>query len=164
MLLPASLRETLSNAFEEFRIEPANLIIIVSNANSQFYMGQDLSFVEKYTLEIAISNFSGNPLMVKFAILKWLVNNRPELLSAGEMENGILPMRVDWVDKDTANLDLKIELFENFIATPIGNNNFEIEALQNSIDPLLLEELQSNPILRHLYINDDATPILNYEQ
>lgn len=62
MLLPASLRETLSNAFEEFRIEPANLIIIVSNANSQFYMGQSLSFVEKYTLEIAISKvyFSTN--------------------------------------------------------------------------------------------------------
>ncbi len=163
MILPASLRATLTNAFEEFRVEPANLVIIVTNSSSQFFYGQDFSFVEKYTLEIAISNFSGNPLMVKFAILKWITKNRPELILQNQLENGILPMRVEWVDKDSANLDLKIELYENLIATPIGANDFEIKTMQNPIDPLLLEELQSSPILRHLYANDDASPILIHE-
>lgn len=162
MHLPQKLRDYLIENIPSLKVSPDDLVIIVTNSKTQFFAGQDLTFQEDYTIELAILNFTSNPLWFKFILIKWLIYNHPETVL--EQNSGNLPMDITWNDKESADISLSIKISERLIAEPNNAGGFGISPIILPMDAMLKEELENMPLLRELYKNDDQIPFLKLSE
>ena len=126
MKKPASLRAALVAALPELARDPERLLVFIDAGGLQSTYAPGLSFEAAYTLNLIITDFASDPLVVWLAILIWLRVNQPELLDNIDKRQTGVQFEADIIDHDKVDLSIKLQLTERVIVKDLGGGKLNI--------------------------------------
>ena len=78
MLKPDSLRRALTDAVTVLKTSPEMLRIFVDNGSIASTLATSLSFEKRYTLNVIVTDFTGDFDLLIVPVLAWLRENQPD--------------------------------------------------------------------------------------
>ncbi|OOG53329.1 phage tail protein [Rhodanobacter sp. C03] len=126
MKKPASLRAALVAALPDLARDPERLLVFIDAGSLQSTYAPGLSFETTYTLNLIVTDFAGDPLVVWLAILIWLRVNQLELLDNVDKRQTGVQFEADIIDHDKVDLSIKLQLSERVIVRDLGNGKLDI--------------------------------------
>lgn len=84
MLKPNSLRNALAEAVPALHGNPDMLSMSMTNGNILATLADSLSFEKQYTLNLAVTGFSGDWNELLVPIVAWLRENQPDIMTTDE--------------------------------------------------------------------------------
>lgn len=84
MLKPDSLRKTLTDAVPVLRTSPDMLRIYVDNGQIASTLATSLSFEKRYTLNVVVTDFTGELDLLLVPVLAWLREHQPDIMTTDE--------------------------------------------------------------------------------
>lgn len=126
MKKPASLRAALVAALPDLARDPERLLVFIDAGALHSTYAPGLSFETAYTLNLILTDFAGDPLVVWLAILIWLRVNQAELLDNIDKRQSGITFEADIIDHDKVDLSIKLQLTERVIVKDLGNGKLDI--------------------------------------
>lgn len=84
MLKPDSLRKTLTDAVPVLRTNPDMLRLYVDNGQIASTLATSLSFEKRYTLNVVVTDFTGELDLLLVPVLAWLREHQPDIMATDE--------------------------------------------------------------------------------
>ncbi|SQQ18563.1 tail protein [Escherichia coli] len=84
MLKPDSLRRALTDAVTVLKTSPEMLRIFVDNGSIASTLATSLSFEKRYTLNVIVTDFTGDFDLLIVPVLAWLRENQPDIMTTDE--------------------------------------------------------------------------------
>ena len=84
MLKPDSLRRALTDAVTVLKTSPEMLRIFVDNGSIASTLATSLSFEKRYTLNVIVTDFTGDFDLLIEPVLAWLRENQPDIMTTDE--------------------------------------------------------------------------------
>ncbi|EKQ6730601.1 phage tail protein [Escherichia coli] len=84
MLKPDSLRKTLTDAVPVLRTNPDMLRFYVDNGQIASTLATSLSFEKRYTLNVVVTDFTGELDLLLVPVLAWLRKHQPDIMTTDE--------------------------------------------------------------------------------
>lgn len=84
MLKPDSLRKTLTDAVPVLRTNPDMLRLYVDNGQIASTLATSLSFEKRYTLNVVVTDFTGELDLLLVPVLAWLREHQPDIMTTDE--------------------------------------------------------------------------------
>ncbi|EKF2709667.1 phage tail protein, partial [Escherichia coli] len=81
MLKPDSLRRALTDAVTVLKTNPDMLRIFVDNGSIASTLATSLSFEKRYTLNVIVTDFTGDFDLLIVPVLAWLRENQPDIMT-----------------------------------------------------------------------------------
>ncbi|EFK1109202.1 phage tail protein, partial [Escherichia coli] len=81
MLKPDSLRRALTDAVTVLKTNPDMLRIFVDNGSIASTLAASLSFEKRYTLNVIVTDFTGDFDLLIVPVLAWLRENQPDIMT-----------------------------------------------------------------------------------
>lgn len=81
MLKPDSLRRALTDAVTVLKTSPEMLRIFVDNGSIASTLATSLSFEKRYTLNVIVTDFTGDFDLLIVPVLAWLRENQPDIMT-----------------------------------------------------------------------------------
>lgn len=141
-----SLRAHLTAALPELGREPDALALYVTDGKIAARMGGTLSFEYRYSVQLVLLNFNGDPSQIFLPLLSWISVHQPELLLNHETGVDAIRFEVDVLDNQAVDVQIELPLTEvvNVVADGNGGHQMELRDeiplpdLEGLTDPLAL--------------------------
>lgn len=124
MIKPDELRKAIEASNSSLARDPDRLLMFIDRGNVRSFMTSDFSFEYRYTLNIIISDFSGDTALLMIPILSWLRINQPDLLTPPKEA---LSFEVDILDNGAVDLEMNLQLTEQVTVTRREDGGFDMQ-------------------------------------
>jgi len=121
MIKPASLRAAIAAAVPGLEANPDKFLVFADAGAIAANGIPSLSFEYRYTLNLILTDFAGDPDVVMIALLAWVQRHQSDLVNSSDKRNSAITFEVDQLTNDTFDLSIKLPLAESVQVT-IGAN------------------------------------------
>ena len=128
---PALLRAEIERALPELAQNPDKLTMFITNGRVLAGKGT-LSHETAYTLTLMIADFSGDSDVLHSAIIHWLYDHQPDILSPGRVDADAYTFEADILSDNTTDLIVQLKLTERTTATVNGSGEVVIKHPRNA--------------------------------
>ncbi len=122
MKKPASLRAAIEAAVPELAIDKDRLLAFIDNGSIVCTSVKSRSFEWRYTMNLIITDYAGDPNQLWLALLDWVRVNQSPLLASPSLQEQIR-FEVDLLADDKVDLDIKLPLTENVVVAGDDHGN-----------------------------------------
>jgi len=112
MQKPASLRTHLTAALPELAREPDALALYVTKGTLALRDGDNLGFEYRYTVDIVLLNYRGDPAQIMLPLALWIRANQRELIQNHQTGVDGITFEVDPVDNQAVDVQISLPLSE----------------------------------------------------
>lgn len=115
MKKPGTLRAAIAAAVPDLNTDPDKFLVFVDQGSVAAANTQAVNFEYRYTLNVMLLDFAGDPDIVFFSLLTWARANQPSLLeNRKQLDNGI-QFEVDLINHESCDVSIKLPLTEQVI-------------------------------------------------
>jgi len=125
---PQSLRSALNKSVPYVANNPDRLHLFVDSGQLIATSAASLSWEYRYTLNVVITDFTGDQNLLMAPVLLWLRENQPDALQNSEARERLFSFEVDILANDRCDISMDLKLTERVIAT-IEDGKARIEAV-----------------------------------
>lgn len=125
---PQSLRSALNKSVPYVADNPDRLHLFVDSGQLVATSAASLSWEYRYTLNVVITDFTGDQNLLMAPVLLWLRKNQPDALQNSEAREKLFSFEVDILANDRCDISMDLKLTERVIAT-VENGKAHIEAV-----------------------------------
>lgn len=125
---PQSLRSALNKSVPYVAENPDRLHLFVDSGQLVATSAASLSWEYRYTLNVVITDFTGDQNLLMAPVLLWLRENQPDALQNSEAREKLFSFEVDILANDRCDISMDLKLTERVIAT-VENGKAHIEAV-----------------------------------
>lgn len=148
MLKPNTLRNALTDAVPALHDTPDMLRLWVDKGSNTATLAPSLSFEKQFSLNIAVSGFSGDIDTIFVPIMAWLRDNQPDILTVEAGQRGCFSWTLVTNSDATQDLTIVLQLTERTKVTEV-DGALHAETLPEPPPPALV----TRPV--ELYINGE---------
>lgn len=113
MRKPSELRALLEKSVPELKRNPDRLLVFIDGGVIRSTAVRGLSFQYAYTLNLIVTDFSGDEDAIVVPLIAWLRTNQPDLfLNQKSQEDGIV-FEADIINSKAIDLSIKVKLTES---------------------------------------------------
>lgn len=151
MKKPDSLRQHLTAALPELAREPDALAIYVTNGTLAARYGGNLGFEYRYTAQLVLLNYRGDPAQLFLPLLLWVRANQAELILNHDSGVNAIKFEVDPVDNQAVDVQIDLPLSEAIDVLADGAGGYTMTIRDEP--PIPGTEPMTNPLalLRQIY-------------
>lgn len=131
---PQSLREALNKAVEYVRANPDRLHLFVDSGASVATSAASVSWEYRYTLNVVITDFTGDQNLLMAAVMYWLRINQPDALQNPAERDRLFTFEVDILGNGACDISINLKLTERVIAEEV-NGVTEVRAVPEPDEP-----------------------------
>jgi hypothetical protein len=148
MLKPASLKKTLFKSVPLLRQNPDMLRLFIDNGAIDGTLAASLSFENRYSLDVTVTDYTGDMNMLLVPVAAWLRENQPDIMTADAGKRHGFTYVADINNDDSIDLRISLSLTER---TLVKENGGALHVTQ------LGEPPEPEPVIRpmELYINGE---------
>ena len=117
---PQSLRSALNKSVPYVAENPDRLHLFVDSGQLVATSAASLSWEYRYTLNVVITDFTGDQNLLMAPVLLWLRDNQPDALQNSEAREKLFSFEVDILANDRCDISMDLKLTERVIATVEG--------------------------------------------
>lgn len=121
MKKPDTLRAALTAAMPDLANDPDRFLVFIDNGALHASYAPGLSFEYAYTLNIIITDFTGDPNAVMVPLLMWVSVNQSELMDNVDKRRDGIQFEADILDNARCDLSIKLQLTERVIVKRAGD-------------------------------------------
>jgi P2 phage tail completion protein R (GpR) len=125
---PQSLRKALNNAVAYVRDNPDRLHLFVDNGSLVATSAASISWEYRYTLNVVVTDFTGDQNLLMAPILYWLRDNQPDMLQNAAEREKLFTFEVDILGNGACDLSLNLKLTERVLAREV-DGQMQVEAV-----------------------------------
>lgn len=125
---PQSLRSALNKSVPYVAENPDRLHLFVDSGQLVATSAAPLSWEYRYTLNVVITDFTGDQNLLMAPVLLWLRENQPDALQNSEAREKLFSFEVDILANDRCDISMDLKITERVIAT-VENGKAHIEAV-----------------------------------
>ncbi|MDY0902014.1 phage tail protein [Pantoea agglomerans] len=125
---PQSLRSALNKSVPYVAENPDRLHLFVDSGQLVATSAASLSWEYRYTLNVVITDFTGDQNLLMAPVLLWLRENQPDAMQNSEAREKLFSFEVDILANDRCDISMDLKLTERVIAT-VENGKAHIEAV-----------------------------------
>jgi hypothetical protein len=114
---PQSLRSALNKSVPYVAENPDRLHLFVDSGQLVATSAASLSWEYRYTLNVVITDFTGDQNLLMAPVLLWLRENQPDALQNSETREKLFSFEVDILANDRCDISMDLKLTERVIAT-----------------------------------------------
>ena len=151
MRKPNSLREFLTAALPDLKREPDALAIYVTKGTLATRHGKNLGFEYRYTAELVMLNFRGDPRQLFLPLSLWLRKNQAEVILDHRAGVEGIVFEVDPIDNQAVDIQVSVPLSEAVDVLEDGKGGYTMTFREEP--PFPDEQPMSDPLalLRQIY-------------
>ncbi|AVG78428.1 phage tail protein [Pantoea ananatis] len=131
---PQSLREALNKAVEYVRANPDRLHLFVDSGASVATSAASVSWEYRYTLNVVITDFTGDQNLLMAAVMYWLRTNQPDAMQNPTERDRLFTFEVDILGNGVCDISINLKLTERVIAEEV-NGVTEVRAVPEPDEP-----------------------------
>lgn len=131
---PQSLRHALNKSVPYVRENPDRLHLFVDNGSLVATAAASISWEYRYTLNVVVTDFTGDQNLLMAPILYWLRDNQPDALQNPDEREKLFTFEVDILGNGACDLSLNLKLTERVLAREV-NGQMQIEAVPEPDEP-----------------------------
>lgn len=136
---PQSLREALNSAVPYVQQNPDRLHLFVDKGASVGTSAASLSWEYRYTLNVVITDFTGDQNLLMAAVMYWLRTNQPDALQNPNERDQLCMFEVDILGNGACDISINLKLTERVIAEEV-NGVTEVRAVPEPGNPFETDE------------------------
>lgn len=125
---PQSLRSALNKSVSYVAENPDRLHLFVDSGQLVATSAASLSWEYRYTLNVVITDFTGDQNLLMAPVLLWLRENQPDALQNSDARENLFSFEVDILANDRCDISMDLKLTERVIAT-VEDGKAHIEAV-----------------------------------
>ncbi|NBB57103.1 phage tail protein [Pantoea vagans] len=125
---PQSLRSALNKSVPYVAENPDRLHLFVDSGQLVATPAASLSWEYRYTLNVVITDFTGDQNLLMAPVLLWLRENQPDALQNSEAREKLFSFEVDILANDRCDISMDLKLTERVVATTV-DGKISIEAV-----------------------------------
>ncbi|ELI9229932.1 phage tail protein [Yersinia enterocolitica] len=119
MLKPDSLRKTLTDAVPVLRTNPDMLRLFVDNGKIAATLAASLSFEKQYTLNVVVTDFTGDIDLLLVPIMAWLRENQPDIMTTDEGQKKGFTWYTDINNDNSIDVSINLLLTERTLVREV---------------------------------------------
>lgn len=131
---PHSLRHALNKSVPYVRENPDRLHLFVDNGSVVATAAASISWEYRYTLNVVITDFTGDQNLLIAPIQLWLRENQPDMLMNATGREQLFTFEVDILDNGACDLSLNLRLTERVLAREV-NGAIQVETVPEPAIP-----------------------------
>ncbi|YCI29827.1 phage tail protein [Erwinia sp. PK3-005] len=131
---PQSLRNALNKSVPYVRENPDRLHLFVDNGSLVATSAASISWEYRYTLNVVVTDFTGDQNLLMAPILYWLRDNQPDALQNPDARESLFTFEVDILGNGACDLSLNLKLTERVLAREV-NGQMQVEAVPEPDEP-----------------------------
>ncbi|MDD3799366.1 MAG: phage tail protein [Novosphingobium sp.] len=143
MKKPDSLREFLTAALPELARDPEALTIYITDGTLAHRHGRNLGFEIRYTLNLTLLDYRGEPEQVFLPVILWLRANQAEVILNHETGVRGIVFVVDVLDNRMVDVQIKLPLSEAVDVFPQEDGSHQMTVR----DEQAIEEVTFDPLV-----------------
>ncbi|WP_433647171.1 phage tail protein [Kosakonia pseudosacchari] len=120
MLKPDSLRKALTNAAPVLAANPDMLRLYVDSGNIAATLATSLSFEKQYTLNVVVTDFTGDFDLILVPVLAWLREHQPDILSTDTGRKKGFIFEADINNDSSFDISISLLLTERTLVDEVG--------------------------------------------
>lgn len=120
MLKPDSLRKALINAAPVLATNPDMLRLYVDSGNIAATLATSLSFEKQYTLNVVVTDFTGDFDLILVPVLAWLREHQPDILSTDTGRKKGFVFEADINNDSSFDISISLLLTERTLVDEVG--------------------------------------------
>lgn len=113
---PQSLRSALNSAVPYVAENPDRLHLFVDNGSLVATSAASMSWEYRYTLNVVVTDFTGDQNLLLAPVLFWLQANQPDALQNSDAREKLFSFEVDILGNDRCDISMNLKLTERVIA------------------------------------------------
>ncbi|HHA0035203.1 TPA: phage tail protein [Yersinia enterocolitica] len=121
MLKPDSLRKTLTDAVPVLRTNPDMLSLFVDNGKIAATLAASLSFEKQYTLNVVVTDFTGDIDLLLVPIMAWLRENQPDIMTTDEGQKKGFTWYTDINNDNSIDVSINLLLTERTLVREVNS-------------------------------------------
>lgn len=114
---PQSLRSALNKSVPYVAENPDRLHLFVDSGQLVATPAASLSWEYRYTLNVVITDFTGDQNLLMAPVALWLRENQPDALQNSEARERLFTFEVDILANDRCDISMDLKLTERVIVT-----------------------------------------------
>ncbi|MBP2850529.1 phage tail protein [Dickeya oryzae] len=134
MKKPQSLRNALTSTVIHLRENPECLHLFVDEGAVISTLAPSLSWEYRYTLNVIVTDYAGDPNLLMAPILSWLRDNQPDIMANPENREKGFTFEVDILNHTACDISINLKLTER-IQVRADNGHQVVEALPEPGEP-----------------------------
>ena len=131
---PQSLRSALNKSVPYVVENPDRLHLFVDSGQLVATSAASLSWEYRYTLNIVITDFTGDQNLLMAPVMFWLRENQPDALQNSDQREKLFSFEVDILGNDRCDISMNLKLTERVVATTVDGKT-RVEALPEPETP-----------------------------
>ncbi|ELY2625031.1 phage tail protein [Cronobacter sakazakii] len=148
MLKPDSLRKALTESVPVLRKNPEMLRLFIDNGRINSTLAASLSFEKQYTLNVVVTDFTGDFDLLLVPVLAWLRENQPDIMTTDEGQKKGFTWYADINNDSSVDISISLLLTERTLVKQVGGALH----VQNVAEPLPPEPV-TRPV--ELYVSGE---------
>lgn len=143
MQKPDSLRAAIVAMLPYLARDPDRLVMWIDRGSIAARLTGTLGFRYSYRLNVVIENLTVSPSVAMLAVIKWLTENEPALLTPNK---DAVAFEADILDNGTIDLQLLLDLTEQVLVTAKDDGGYDIAHPPEPF-PLLPDDLGAGGLI-----------------
>jgi len=131
---PQSLRAALNKAVPYVRENPDRLHLFVDNGSLVATSAASISWEYRYTLNVVVTDFTGDQNLLMAPILFWLRDNQSDMLQNATERERLFTFEVDILGNGACDLSLNLKLTERVVAQEV-DGSIQVKAVPEPDEP-----------------------------
>lgn len=131
---PQSLRSALTKAVKYVADNPDRLHLFVDNGSLVATSAASMSWEYRYTLNVVVTDFTGDQNLLMAPVLFWLQSNQLDALQNSDAREKLFSFEVDILGNDRCDISMNLKLTERVIAC-IVDGKTSVEAVAEPETP-----------------------------
>ena len=121
MLKPDSLRKALTDAVPVLRSNPDMLRLFIDNGKISSTLAASLSFEKQYTLNVVVTDFTGDFDLLLVPVLAWLREQQPDIMTTDEGRKKGFTWYADINNDSSFDISMSLLLTERTVVKAVDN-------------------------------------------
>ena len=122
MYKPKSLRKALTDAVPDLARNPEMMRIFIDNGKLASTLATSLSFENQYTLNVVVTDFTGDIELLLVPIQAWLRIHQADIMTTDEGRKKGFTYFADINSNDSADISISLMLTERTLSGRMGVN------------------------------------------
>lgn len=120
MLKPESLRKALADAVPVLATNPEMLRLYVDGGNIAATLASSLSFEKQYSLNVVVTDFTGDFDLILVPVLAWLREHQPDILSTDTGQRKGFTFEADINNDSSFDISISLLMTERTLVREVG--------------------------------------------
>lgn len=130
MYKPKSLRKALADAVPDLARNPEMMRIFIDNGKLASTLATSLSFENQYTLNVVVTDFTGDIELLLVPIQAWLRIHQADIMTTDEGRKKGFTYFADINSNDSADISISLMLTERTLVREDGNKLHVEQAIE----------------------------------